>query len=123
MERIGATDLNGTTSEDRTNYFENVPTSALDYALFAESDRMGHCSTPSARRSWTCSAASCRTKSGRAKISRTRIVEELIVKDHLSGRPSLFAHRDRLDGGSGFGIARGCRSGSRPITRRRMRCW
>ena len=42
MERIGATDLNGTTSEDRTNYFENVPSSALDYALFAESDRMGH---------------------------------------------------------------------------------
>ena len=42
MERIGATDLNGTTSEDRTNYFENVPTSSLDYALFAESDRMGH---------------------------------------------------------------------------------
>jgi zinc protease len=42
MERIGATDLNGTTSEDRTNYFENVPTSTLDYALFAESDRMGH---------------------------------------------------------------------------------
>ncbi len=42
MEHIGATDLNGTTSEDRTNYFENVPTSALDYALFAESDRMGY---------------------------------------------------------------------------------
>jgi len=42
MERIGATDLNGTTSEDRTNYFENVPTSALDIALWMESDRMGH---------------------------------------------------------------------------------
>ena len=42
MEHIGATDLNGTTSEDRTNYFENVPVSAFDYALFAESDRMGH---------------------------------------------------------------------------------
>src|SRR4051794_2120041 len=42
MERVGATDLNGTTNEDRTNYFENVPTSAFDYALFAESDRMGH---------------------------------------------------------------------------------
>ena len=41
MERIGATGLNGTTSEDRTNYFENVPVSALDYAMFAESDRMG----------------------------------------------------------------------------------
>lgn len=42
MERIGATNLNGTTNNDRTNYFENVPTSMLDYVLFAESDRMGH---------------------------------------------------------------------------------
>ncbi|HEV2233908.1 MAG TPA: pitrilysin family protein [Terriglobia bacterium] len=42
MERIGATDLNGTTNSDRTNYFENVPTSALDYTLWLESDRMGH---------------------------------------------------------------------------------
>jgi zinc protease len=42
MEKIGATNLNGTTSQDRTNYFENVPTSMLDYVLFAESDRMGH---------------------------------------------------------------------------------
>lgn len=42
MEPIGATDLNGTTNEDRTNYFENVPTSALDYTLWLESDRMGH---------------------------------------------------------------------------------
>ena len=42
MEKVGATNLNGTTNSDRTNYFENVPTSMLDYALFAESDRMGH---------------------------------------------------------------------------------
>ena len=42
MERIGATTLNGTTNNDRTNYFENVPVSMLDYVLFAESDRMGH---------------------------------------------------------------------------------
>jgi zinc protease len=42
MERVGATDLNGTTNSDRTNYFEDVPVSALDYALFLESDRMGH---------------------------------------------------------------------------------
>ncbi len=42
MERIGATDLNGTTSYDRTNYFQNVPTSAIDIALWLESDRMGH---------------------------------------------------------------------------------
>jgi zinc protease len=42
LEPLGATDLNGTTSEDRTNYFQNVPTSALDLALWMESDRMGH---------------------------------------------------------------------------------
>ena len=42
MERVGATDLNGTTNNDRTNYFQNVPTSAFDIALWMESDRMGH---------------------------------------------------------------------------------
>jgi zinc protease len=42
MEKIGATDLNGTTNSDRTNYFENVPTSAVDFTLWMESDRMGH---------------------------------------------------------------------------------
>jgi zinc protease len=42
MEKIGATDLNGTTNPDRTNYFENVPTSAVDFTLWMESDRMGH---------------------------------------------------------------------------------
>ena len=42
FEKIGATDLNGTTNNDRTNFFETVPVSALDYTLFLESDRMGH---------------------------------------------------------------------------------
>ena len=42
LERVGATDLNGTTSEDRTNFFETVPVSALDYTLWMESDRMGY---------------------------------------------------------------------------------
>jgi zinc protease len=42
FERAGATDMNGTTNEDRTNYFENVPTNALEMALWMESDRMGH---------------------------------------------------------------------------------
>src|ERR1043166_3413441 len=42
MDQIGATDLNGTTSEDRTNYFENAPKNALDIVLWLESDRMGH---------------------------------------------------------------------------------
>ena len=42
FELAGATDMNGTTWFDRTNYFETVPTTALDMALWMESDRMGH---------------------------------------------------------------------------------
>src|SRR4029450_2453140 len=42
VQQIGATDYNGTTSYDRTNYFETVPTGALERTLFMESDRMGH---------------------------------------------------------------------------------
>jgi zinc protease len=42
LERLGATDLNGTTNVDRTNYFQNVPRSSLDAVLWLESDRMGH---------------------------------------------------------------------------------
>lgn len=42
LESVGATDLNGTTNTDRTNYFQNVPLAALDQVLFLESDRMGH---------------------------------------------------------------------------------
>ena len=42
LEKVGATDVNGTTNPDRTNYFQNVPTPALDFVLWLESDRMGH---------------------------------------------------------------------------------
>ena len=42
LQEAGATDSNGTTAEDRTNYYETVPTGALERVLFMESDRMGH---------------------------------------------------------------------------------
>lgn len=42
LQDLGATDLNGTTFFDRTNYFQTVPVNALDTALWAESERMGH---------------------------------------------------------------------------------
>jgi zinc protease len=42
LEKVGATGMNGTTNNDRTNYFETVPKNALDLALWLESDRMGH---------------------------------------------------------------------------------
>jgi zinc protease len=41
LQQAGA-QLNGSTNTDRTNYWEVVPTSALDRALWLESDRMGY---------------------------------------------------------------------------------
>jgi len=41
LQQAGAI-LNGSTNADRTNYWEVVPTSALDLALWMESDRMGY---------------------------------------------------------------------------------
>ena len=38
----GATGMNGTTNEDRTNYYSTIPSGALDMALWMESDRMSH---------------------------------------------------------------------------------
>ena len=41
MDDLGANNRNGTTNVDRTNFFEDVPVSALERTLFLESDRMG----------------------------------------------------------------------------------
>jgi zinc protease len=41
LEAAGTGNLNGTTSNDRTNYFEEVPSNQLALALWLESDRMG----------------------------------------------------------------------------------
>jgi len=41
LERAGASNVNGSTQTDRTNYFETVPKNRLELALWLESDRMG----------------------------------------------------------------------------------
>ena len=41
LEGAGASDINGTTGFDRTNYFETLPSNQLELALWLESDRMG----------------------------------------------------------------------------------
>ena len=41
LQKVGA-NLNGSTTPDRTNYWENVPSNHLELALWLESDRMGH---------------------------------------------------------------------------------
>jgi len=91
MERIGATDLNGTTSEDRTNYFENVPTSALDYALFAESDRMGYFYNTISQQVLDLQRGVVKNEKRQGDNQPYAIVEDLVVKStYPAGHP--YAH-------------------------------
>ncbi|HZS57114.1 MAG TPA: pitrilysin family protein [Bryobacteraceae bacterium] len=91
MERIGATDLNGTTSEDRTNYFENVPTSALDYALFAESDRMGYFYNTIGQEVLDLQRGVVQNEKRQGDNQPYAIVEDLVVKStYPAGHP--YAH-------------------------------
>jgi len=91
MERIGATDLNGTTSEDRTNYFENVPASALDYALFAESDRMGYFATTISQEILDLQRGVVQNEKRQGENQPYAVVEDLVVKStYPVGHP--YAH-------------------------------
>ena len=91
MERIGATDLNGTTSEDRTNYFENVPTSALDFALFAESDRMGYFHNTISQEILDLQRGVVQNEKRQGENQPYAVVEDLVVKStYPAGHP--YAH-------------------------------
>src|SRR5262249_23718220 len=45
LEAVGGTN-NGSTENDRTNYWINVPSNAIELALFLESDRLGYLPDP-----------------------------------------------------------------------------
>jgi zinc protease len=42
LEEAGASDINGSTELDRTNYYETLPSNQLQLTLWLESDRMGY---------------------------------------------------------------------------------
>lgn len=65
--------MNGTTNSDRTNYFQNVPTPALDMALWMESDRMGHLLGAVTQENWMNNVALYKMKNVRAKPSRMAV--------------------------------------------------
>lgn len=91
LERVGATDLNGSTSEDRTNYFENVPSSAFDFALFAESDRMGHFYNTINQEVLDLQRGVVQNEKRQGENQPYAVVEELIVKStYPAGHP--YAH-------------------------------
>ena len=100
MERVGATDLNGTTNNDRTNYFEDVPTSALDYTLLLESDRMGHLLGSFDQKTLDLQRGVVQNEKRQGENQPYGVTEQLITENTYPAGPSVFLDRDRLHGRS-----------------------
>ena len=67
LQKAGASSVDGSTSHDRTNYFEVVPSNQLELALWLESERMGFLwIAPASRRPSTTSATWSRTNADSA---------------------------------------------------------
>jgi len=104
---VGATDLNGTTNEDRTNYFETVPVSSLDLVLWLESDRMGFLKGAINQAKLDEQRGVVQNELRQYANEPYAVTEELIARA-LSGRTSLFLDRRGLHRGPQPGFHRRC---------------
>ena len=121
MEAAGATKLNGTTWFDRTNYFQNVPTSALDMTLWMESDRMGHLLGAIDQKVLDEQRGVVQNEKRQGQNQPYGKVGELITHSTYPGGPSVFVGDHRLDGRPECRLARG-REGMVPHVLRRREC-
>ena len=99
IDPLGATDENGTTNTDRTNYFENIPKPALDTVLWFESDRMGHLvgAIDQATRRAARRRAEREARRGQPAVLGRRTVDHRCL---FPQGASLLLDRHRLHGGS-----------------------
>ena len=102
LQKAGASNVNGSTAADRTNYYEVVPANQLELALWLESDRMGFLlERPSFKE--TLDNQRDVVKNERRQSYENR-PDGLVFADPLRGalpaRPPLPPPGDRLDGGS-----------------------
>ena len=98
FEQVGATSMNGTTSFDRTNYFQNVPTTALDMALWMESDRMGHLLGVIDQPRLDEQRGVVQNEKRQGENRPYGRVFETLFTSQLPGRPPVPLAADRLDG-------------------------
>src|SRR5262245_50714981 len=100
LEAAGASDINGSTDLDRTNYFETVPANQLELALWLESDRMGYLLDDLTQESFSNQQAVVRNERRQSFENRPfGIVEEavshlLFPKDHPYYAAVIGSHAD-----------------------------
>ena len=104
--QIGATSQNGTTSTDRTNYFQTVPKEALDTILWLESDRMGHFLGALTQARLDEQRGVVQNEKRQGQNQPYAIAQDLIIRATYPGGASLRPQRHRLDGRPGCGLAR-----------------
>ena len=125
LEAAGG-DNNGSTENDRTNYWINVPSNALELALFLESDRMGYLldtMTPKTVDAQRDVVKNERRQSVREPAVRHRRRSTLGEMLYPEG-PSVPLAGDRLHGGPHRReLRRRGRRSSRSTTRRRTPAW
>ena len=98
MEAAGASKLNGSTWFDRTNYFQNVPTSAVDLTLWMESDRMGHLLGAIDQKVLDEQRGVVQNEKRQGENRPYGKVDRIDHHQHLSGRAPVLVGNHRLDG-------------------------
>ena len=92
---------NGSTSTDRTNYYIDIPSNALELALFLESDRMGYLLDTMTRRArrmasatWSRTSAARATRTSRTAGRSSRLFEMLYPTEHPYSWPTIGSMED-----------------------------
>ena len=108
LEKAGVSNANGSTSTDRTNYFEIVPSNQLELALWLESDRMGFLlDRPGFKE--TIDVQRDVVKNERRQRVENRpmgLVERVRARGPLPARAPVPPRGHRLDGGPLGGLGR-----------------
>jgi zinc protease len=99
VQSAGATDVNGTTSFDRTNYFETMPSNQLELALWLESDRMGFLMEGLDREKLTNQRDVVRNERRQGEgqpyyVAREEVFHQLFPKDHPYYGNVIGSHAD-----------------------------
>ena len=98
LQQIGATDYNGTTWFDRTNYFQTVPKGALERALFMESDRMGYLLGAITQEKLDNQIGVVQNEKRQGDNQPGGLVDYEVLGEPLPRGPPLSPRHDRLDG-------------------------